>query len=237
MQMFNAEVTGIIHEKLRPRISSTAKVLWGIYVGLSVLLIVLLWIGPMDLFDSICHAFSAISTGGFSTRDNSLAYYNSDYINIVVLVFMFLGGTSFALMYKIATGDPKALWRNDVFKAYLIIIALFYLMFLFTLVKNGQSDDWRTLTIYPLFQIVSTITSTGLSVCDFESWGPFILALIFVLMFTGACAGSTSGGAKIDRMLFLIKTPTTNFTAAFIPMPSPMCGSTEKRCLRPSFQR
>lgn len=205
MQMFNAEVTGIIHEKLRPRISSTAKVLWGIYVGLSVLLIVLLWIGPMDLFDSICHAFSAISTGGFSTRDNSLAYYNSDYINIVVLVFMFLGGTSFALMYKIATGDPKALWRNDVFKAYLIIIALFYLMFLFTLVKNGQSDDWRTLTIYPLFQIVSTITSTGLAVCDFESWGPFILALIFVLMFTGACAGSTSGGAKIDRMLFLIK--------------------------------
>ncbi len=205
MQMFNAEVTGIIHEKLRPRISSTAKVLWGIYVGLSFLLILLLWAGPMDIFDSICHSFSTMSTGGFSTRNDSLAFYHSDYVNIVVMLFMFLGGTSFALMYKVATGNPKALWRNDVFKAYVIIIGLFYLAFVCSLVLNGHVYDWRSLTIYPLFQIVSTITSTGLSVCNFETWGPFILALIFVLMFTGACAGSTSGGAKIDRVLFLAK--------------------------------
>ncbi len=205
MQLFNAEVTGITHEKLRPRISSTAKSLWLIYIGLTVTLIGLLWVGPMDLFDSICHAFSAISTGGFSTRDNSLAFYNSDYVTIVVTIFMFLGGTSFALMYRVLLGDPGALMRNDVFRSYLIIIGGFYLAFVGSIVMLGQVEDWRSVTIYPLFQIISTITSTGLSVCDFEAWGPFVLALIFVLMFTGACAGSTSGGAKIDRMLFLIK--------------------------------
>ncbi|MCM1477873.1 MAG: TrkH family potassium uptake protein, partial [Bacteroides sp.] len=205
MQMFNAEVTGIVHEKLRPRISSTAKTLWLIYVSLTALLILLLWLGPMDIFDSVCHAFSAMSTGGFSTHDNSLAYYNSDYVTIVVTIFMFFGGTSFALMFKIFSGDRKALWHNDVFQTYIFIIGAFYVAFVCSLFYRHQVGDWRDVTIYPLFQIVSTITSTGLSVCNFEKWGPFILSLIMVLMFTGACAGSTSGGAKIDRMLFLVK--------------------------------
>lgn len=205
MQMFNAEVTGITHEKLRPRISSTAKSLWLIYIGLTVALIGLLWLGPMNLFDSICHGFSTISTGGFSTRDTSLAYYNSDYTTIVVLVFMFLGGTSFALMFKMLQGDSRALWRNDVFRSYVIVVGGFYVMFVVSLLLRHQVTDWRTATIYPLFQIVSTITSTGLSVCNFEAWGPFILSLIFILMFTGACAGSTSGGAKLDRVLLLVK--------------------------------
>lgn len=205
MQMFNAEVTGITHEKLRPRISSTAKALWAIYLGLTLLLIILLWIGPMDLFDSICHAFSTISTGGFSTHDNSLAYYDSDYTNIVVLIFMFLGGTSFALMYKMMLGDRKALIRNDVFVTYIGVIGVFYVAFVVSILLSGNYTGWRSVTVYPLFQIISTITSTGLSVCNFESWGPFILSLIFILMFTGACAGSTSGGAKIDRVLTLIK--------------------------------
>lgn len=205
MQMFNAEVTGITHEKLRPRISSTAKSLWAIYFGLTAALILLLWAGPMDLFDSVCHAFSAISTGGFSTHDDSLAFYNSDYSAIVILVFMFLGGTSFSLIFRLLSGDRRSLWHNDVFQAYLFIIALFYVAFVASLALRGQITDWRMATIYPLFQIISTITSTGLAITDFESWGPFILALMFVLMFTGACAGSTSGGAKIDRMLFLFK--------------------------------
>lgn len=205
MQMFNAEVTGITHEKLQPRISSTAKTLWGIYIGLTVALIGLLWLGPMDFFDSICHAFSAMSTGGFSTHDDSLCFFNSDYSAIVILIFMFLGGTSFPLIYRMLTGDYKSLWHNDVFRAYLLIIGVFYAAFVASLALEGEITDWRTATIYPLFQVVSTITSTGLTVTDFSSWGPFILALMFVLMFMGACAGSTSGGAKIDRMLLLLK--------------------------------
>lgn len=205
MQMFNAEVTGITHDKLRPRVSQTAKGLWGIYIMLTAVLIGLLWLGPMDLYDSVCHAFSTMSTGGFSTHDDSLAFYDSDYVTVVVTLFMFLGGTSFALIFKAVHGDVRPLWKNDVFRAYLTIIALFFVMFVVSIALQGKVESWRSVTIYPLFQIVSTITSTGLSVCDFESWGPFILALMFVLMFTGACAGSTSGGAKIDRMLFLFK--------------------------------
>lgn len=205
MQMFNAEVTGITHEKLRPRISSTAKSLWLIYFILTAALILLLWVGPMNLFDSVCHSFSAISTGGFSTYDDSLAHYDSDYVTIVVMIFMFLGGTSFGLMYRTVLGDRKALWGNDVFRTYLLVIIVFYIAFVSSLFFRGQIADWRDATIYPLFQIISTITSTGLSVTSFETWGPFILALMFILMFTGACAGSTSGGAKLDRMLFLVK--------------------------------
>lgn len=205
VQMFNAEVTGITHDKLRPRVSQTAKGLWGIYFLLTGLLIVMLCLGPMSVFDSICHAFSTISTGGFSTRDASLAYWDSNYITTVITVFMFLGGTSFALIYRALHGDFRPLWHNDVFRAYIAIIVVFYVSFTVSIIYHGQVTGWESFTIDPLFQIISTITSTGLSLCNFESWGPFVLALMFVLMFTGACAGSTSGGAKIDRMLFLIK--------------------------------
>lgn len=205
MQMFNAEVTGITHEKLRPRVSQTAKSLWGLYFMLTAVLIVLLWAGPMNLYDSVCHAFSTISTGGFSTRDASVAYWDSTYISVVIMVFMFLGGTSFALIFKALRGDMRPLWRNDVFRAYLLIIALFFVAFVVSIVYHGQFTGWKSVTIDPLFQIISTITSTGLTITDFESWGTFVLALMFVLMFTGACAGSTSGGAKIDRILFLLK--------------------------------
>ncbi len=205
MQMFNAEVTGITHEKLRPRVSQTAKSLWGIYFLLTAVLIVLLWIGPMSFFDSVCHAFSAMSTGGFSTRDDSLAHWNSTYVTVVVMIFMFLGGTSFSLIFRALHGDVRPLWRNDVFRAYLYIVGVFFVMFVVNIILRGQVTDWKSVTIYPLFQIISTITSTGLGVCDFESWGSFVIALMFVLMFSGACAGSTSGGAKIDRILFLIK--------------------------------
>lgn len=205
MQMFNAEVTGITHDKIRPRVSQTAKSLWGLYFLLTAMLIILLWVGPMSLYDAICHAFSTISTGGFSTRDSSLAFYNSDYTTIVVTIFMFLGGTSFALIYKALQGKPISLLKNDVFRAYVALIVFFFVCFVLSIIHRGQVNDWRDVTIYPLFQIISTITSTGLSVCNFENWGPFILALMFVLMFTGSCAGSTSGGAKIDRMLFLVK--------------------------------
>ncbi|MCM1292900.1 MAG: TrkH family potassium uptake protein [Bacteroides sp.] len=205
MQMFNAEVTGITHDKLRPRISQTAKSLWGIYFLLTAMLIILLWAGPMTFYDAVCHAFSTISTGGFSTYNDSLAHFDSVYLTIVVMVFMFLGGTSFSLIYKVLSGKACSLRNNDVFKAYVTTITIFFVMFVVSIIARGQVNDWRDVTIYPLFQIVSTITSTGLSVCNFEAWGSFILALMFLLMFSGACAGSTTGGAKIDRMLFLYK--------------------------------
>ncbi|MCM1067982.1 MAG: TrkH family potassium uptake protein [Muribaculaceae bacterium] len=206
MQMFNAEVTGITHDKISPRISQTAKNLWMIYTGLTVLLIALLWAGPMDLFDSICHAFGAISTGGYSSHpDGITAWSGSVYIKLVLIVFMFLGGVNFGLIYKSLRGNFAALRTNDVFKTYVATIALMVLLFAVSILWNGKAAGWQSVTIDPLFQVVSTITSTGFTVSNFEEWGPFVLSLTFVMMFFGACAGSTSGGAKIDRILYLFK--------------------------------
>ncbi|MCM1518112.1 MAG: hypothetical protein NC117_05685 [Pseudoflavonifractor sp.] len=205
MQMFNAEVTGITHDKLRPRVSQTAKRLWAVYIVLSCTLCMLLWIGPMDFFDSVCHTLSTISTGGFSTRNASIAAWDSAYINIVLTIFMFLGGVSFALLYKASLGDVKALWRNDTFRAYIRVVLIIFVIFVICILVKGQYSTWDNLTLDPLFQIISTITSTGYTVSNFERWGPLVMALMFMLMFFGACAGSTSGGAKIDRMLYLLK--------------------------------
>lgn len=206
MQMFNAEVTGITHDKIRPRISQTAKSLWAIYIALTVVLILLLWAGPMTLFESICHAFGAISTGGYTTHDSGIGAWNeSVYIKVVLIVFMFLGGVNFGLIFKAAHGDFKALRTNDVLHAYIGVILVMLLLFGITIVYRGQMYSWVDVTIDPLFQIVSTITSTGFTVTNFEAWGPLVLALTFVLMFSGACGGSTSGGAKIDRVLYLVK--------------------------------
>ena len=206
MQMFNAEVTGITHEKLRPRVSSTAKRLWMVYALLTVALIILYMIGPMNGFDSVCHAFSTMSTGGFSTRQASIGAWDSLYIKIVTMVFMFVGGVNFALIFKVSTGEFKSVWHNEVFRLYVkVILSLFVLFDLSLAFNSAVVPTWETFTIDPLFQIVSTMSSTGYTVAHLGDWGLFILCLIFLMMFFGACAGSTSGGAKLDRALYLWK--------------------------------
>ena len=205
MQMFNAEVTGITHDKIRPRISQTAKSLWMIYISLTLLLIGLLWLGPMDAFDSICHAFGAVSTGGFSTDTFEAIAYHSVYVKVVLTVFMFLGGVNFGMIFKGLSGNFGAVRRNDVFRAYVIAIAVFYVLFVISAISGGNCHSWRDATINPIFEVVSTITSTGYSTGEIVGWSPFVMALMLLMMFSGACAGSTSGGAKIDRILFLIK--------------------------------
>jgi trk system potassium uptake protein TrkH len=206
MQMFNAEVTGITHEKLRPRVSSTAKRLWLVYILLTLSLFGLFWIGPMNCFDSICHAFSTMSTGGFSTKQESMgAWSQSLYVKIITTLFMFIGGVNFALIFKASTGDFRSVWKNETFRAYLWAILVMFVLFDITLAFNHRVPDTvESYTIDPLFQIISTMTSTGYTVANFEDWGVFILSLEFVMMFFGACAGSTSGGAKIDRGVFLL---------------------------------
>ncbi len=205
MQMFNAEVTGITHDKLRPRISQTAKSLWTIYIALTVLLILLLWIGPMSGFESICHAFGAISTGGFSTAEESIEAWHSVYVKVVITVFMFLGGVNFGLIFRAVSGQWQPVLKNDVFKVYIGTVSVMLVLFVISIIGAGAVRSWEDLCVNPLFAIVSTITSTGYSVGNFEAWGPFVLSLTFLMMFCGACAGSTSGGAKLDRVLFLVK--------------------------------
>lgn len=205
MQMFNAEVTGITHDKLRPRISQTAKSLWTIYIILTLILFGLLFAGPMGGFDAVCYAFSIMSTGGFATSDLGLELWSSDYIESVATVFMFIGGISFTLIYKAVYRDFQAVWANDVFRYYIAIIAGCYLLFLANNMLGGHAHDFKQATLDPLFQIVSMVSSTGFEAPDFHSWGVFPLAISLVLMYFGACAGSTSGGAKIDRLIYMLK--------------------------------
>ena len=203
--LFHAEATGITHDKLGARISRTAKILWGLYCVFTAALILLLWLGPMNLFESVCQSFTAISTGGFSTRNDSIAAFNSPYSKVVLTVFMFLGGVSFSLILAVAKKRGRGFWSNDVLKTYCLIILLFYIGVAVAIVANGKYTGWQSVTVDPLFHIVSALTSTGFSAGDWEGWGFFVLTLTFLMMYVGACAGSTTGGAKVDRILYLLK--------------------------------
>lgn len=205
VQMFNAEVTGITHDKIMPRISQTAMALWGTYIALTLLMIIILWVGPMSLFDSICHAFGTLSTGGFSSRAGSISEFESDYVLVVVTLFMFMGGLNLANLIRIATRKWHIVKRDEVVRIYIGAILVFAIMIAIAHYFETESLNWRDLTIRPLFQVVSTITSTGYIAPGFGLLCPFVLALTLIMMFSGACAGSTSGGAKIDRIIVLKK--------------------------------
>ncbi len=206
--MFHAEATGITHDKLGARISRTAQILWTLYTIITLVLIVMLWLGPMNLFESICQSFTAISTGGFSTRNDSIAAFNSPYIKLVLTFFMFLGGISFSLILASLKKRGRGFWKNDVFRAYVFIIVALYACVVVAIVAKGHYTGWQSVTVDPIFHIVSAITSTGYSAGDWEGWGLFVLTLTFLMMCIGACAGSTTGGLKVDRVLYLFK----NFT-------------------------
>ena len=205
MLMFNEEVTGITHDKLRPRVSNTAKSLWLIYIGLTAACIILLWISRMNLFEAICHGLSTMSTGGFSTSDMSVRDWNSPYIIVVLTVFMFIGGVNFNLIYASIYGDSKRLWKNDAFKWFCFAIIGGYLVFVITMWVRGLIVSWQDATIIPLFQSVSVLTSTGLIEPHFALWGPVPYVILIIFMAIGGCAGSTSGGAKIDRFIILFR--------------------------------
>lgn len=203
--MFHAEVSGITHDKIGARIANTAKILWALYGVITIILIGLLWIGPMNFFDSVCHAFACISTGGFSTHNDSIASYDSFYVKLVLSIFMFIGGVNFGLIFAAVKGKLRDLWKNDVFRAYLCLIGINYVVTLISIFHSGNWHGWQALTIDPIFHIVSAMTSTGFGAGNFELWGELALVLTIIMMFFGACAGSTTGGAKIDRLLYMLK--------------------------------
>lgn len=205
MQLFNAEVTGITHDKLRPRVSYTAKGLWGVYIILTVVLIILLSFSKMDFFEAFCYGLSTMSTGGFSTSDTNLYELNSYYIKIVMTVFMFLGGVNFALIYKAAQGKIRNLWKNDALRVYIMMIFIFYALICLNSIIYGLVKGVEDLTIDPLFQTISILSSTGITEPDFIDSGSLSTVVLIIMMFMGACAGSTSGGAKIDRFIVLFK--------------------------------
>ncbi len=221
MAMFNAEAAGVTVDKLHPRIKETAKRLWGIYMLLIALEIIFLMLGDMGLFDAVCHSFGTLASGGFSTKNDSIMGY-STYIQYVIIFFMFLAGVNFTLHYFAIKGNLKKVIQNQEFKVYFGLILLITAIITLTLTLKNHlplEHSFRD----ALFQVVSVITSTGFVSADYTAWPSYLWMLIFGLMFTGACVGSTSGGVKILRHLLLFKNSFLEFKrmihpAAVIPV-------------------
>ncbi|MCQ2385689.1 MAG: TrkH family potassium uptake protein, partial [Clostridia bacterium] len=204
LHIMRAEVPGPIVGKLLPRMKDTAFILYSVYAGLTLLLIVLLWAGGMPLFDSVCHAFGTAGTGGFSVKDAGIAFYDSVYTDVVISVFMLLFGVNFNLFYFILIGKAKAVFANEELKWYLGIIAFSTLTIALHILPlyDGFFPSLR----YSFFQVTSIITTTGYATADFARLFPqYARHLLVLLMAVGACAGSTGGGLKIGRVLILLK--------------------------------
>lgn len=217
ISMFNAEITGITHDKLHPRIRKTAESLWLVYGIITIALILILWMGPMNLFDAICQAFTTVATGGFSTRNASIAGFNSQYVAIVITIFMFIAGVNFSLLYNVIHGKPKSLFNNDVFKAYCVIILASYIIILSDMLIRGEGSSIDDFFINPFFMILSALTSTGFSYHGYTVWGPLGITIIMILMFIGACAGSTTGAVKVDRVLAISRHLTNEVSLSLSP--------------------
>ncbi|MHB1398071.1 MAG: TrkH family potassium uptake protein [Trichloromonadaceae bacterium] len=204
MQLFKAEVPGPTTDRLKPRIQDTAKLLWGVYVLLTAMETLLLMLGNMSFFDALCHAFATLATGGFSTRNASVAAYDSAYIDWVITIFMFLAGVNFTLHYQALRGRLRDFYRNEEFLCYFgITLGATLLLVLFNQgrVYSSLLDNLR----YSAFQVSSIMTTTGFATADYEKWPVFTQFLLVILMFVGGCAGSTSGGIKVVRILLLLK--------------------------------
>ncbi|MFH1357188.1 MAG: potassium transporter TrkG [bacterium] len=204
-QLFHAEAPGPTKEKLKPRIRETATTLWLVYILLSALETVLLMIAGMDFFDALCHMFGTMATGGFSTRNASVAAYNSGFIDVIIIVFMFLAGANFSLHYLAFTGRIKSYVKNSEFKYYFIIMISGALIVSLWLFFSGSYNSIAQALRFGTFQTVSIITTTGYATADFELWPIVIQLFLFVFMFIGGCAGSTGGAIKIVRLVLLFK--------------------------------
>lgn len=204
MQLYRAEIPSPVVDKLKPRISETAKTLWKVYLLITFAEVVLLCLGGMPLFDSICHAFCTMPTGGFSNRNASIADYNSPYFDGVFILFMLLAGINFSLHYKLIKGDFRIFHRDPECRTFLILVGLFTLII--TLNLHGSVYDSLAASFrYAAFQVSSIITTTGFITADYEKWPVLSQQILLLCMFLGAMAGSTGGGIKIMRIMLLVR--------------------------------
>ncbi len=205
MQLFQAEMPGPTKDRLAPRIQDTARILWRVYFLFTLVEILLLLFGGVGFYDAVCHAFATMATGGFSTHTTSVAWFDSVYIETVIIVSMFLAGTNFTLHHRFFTGGYRVLWRNEEFRLYVAIIAgamaVVVGMNLVYGVYQSVGETIRTAA----FQVVSIITTTGFGTADFDHWPPVCKIVMVILMLVGGCAGSTGGGIKVVRVLLFFK--------------------------------
>ncbi len=222
MQLFAAEAPGPSADKLHPRITDTAKRLWYIYVGYTVAETILLKLAGMSFFDAVNHSLSTLSTGGFSTKNASLAYWNdSPLIQYIIIFFMFLAGSNFVLSYFVFKGKVQRTLKDEEFKFYSIFVLLFSIIAAFVVYyqANVEISEYHPMVFgaaessfrHSLFQVIAVVTTTGFVSADFTSWTPFLTVFFFGLMFLGGSAGSTAGGIKVMRHLLIIKNGLLEF--------------------------
>jgi trk system potassium uptake protein TrkH len=206
LRLYRAEAVGPFkNDKLKPRLAETAKALWYIYVGLTVICIICYWLAGMTVFDAIGEGFSTVATGGFTMHDQSFAYYHSMPINIIAMVFMLISAFRYSLHFNfIWHRDLSIYFKDPELKAYLKLIAISIVVTMIILfMHHFYKNDYGRVIMQSFFTIISTATTTGLSLTDFVSWPTFLPFLIMFLAIIGGCGGSTAGGIKIVRMLLL----------------------------------
>ena len=202
-QLIKAETTGPEKGKVTARITTTAKILWAIYLGFTAAEALALKLAGMSFTDALSHAFATLGTGGFSTRNASIGSYNSVAVDVIIMIFMFLAGINFSLYFYVITRKFRDIGSNSEFKAYLAIIFILIVAVVISLrnVYGSFGDRLR----YSSFQVISLMTTTGFSTADFMQWPAATQFLLFVTFFIGGCSGSTSGGVKVIRWLVLGK--------------------------------
>ncbi|OAV43544.1 TrkH family potassium uptake protein [Lewinella sp. 4G2] len=210
IELFAAEAPGPTSDKLHPRISETAKRLWFIYVGLTVTLFFCLWAAGMSKYESVNHALTTMATGGFSTRNASAAAF-SPLIQYILILFMFFAGVNYTVLYLSFKRRFKEVWKSDELKAYLVIVFALTAFFTAKVWYATGGTNLEGAFRDSLFQIVSLITTTGFVTADYTSWATSLTIICFVLLFLGACAGSTSGGIKLIRHLVFLKNSYLEF--------------------------
>jgi trk system potassium uptake protein TrkH len=213
-QLYRAEVPGPTKDVLTPRVRDTAKILWTVYLLITMVEILLLVAFGLPLYDAVCNTFSTLATGGFSPHVNSIAAYGSPIIEWIVLLFMFLSGANFALHYRVLYGDRMALFRDPEFQFYSFIVVLSTgILLAFGGLGGGIGDQIRLAS----FQVVSIMTTTGFVAANFDQWSPAAKFTLMVLMFVGACAGSTGGAIKVSRILIMLKDGNRELIKAMHP--------------------
>ncbi len=203
MYLMRAECAGPQVGKIVPKGKNSARYLYSIYLGLTVLTTIFLILGGMPVFDSICHAMSTAGTGGFGLKNNSVVYYNSAYIDVVLTISMLLFGINFNMYYFLITKRLKDVFKNTELRVYLLIILISTI--LITIEIYPIYENVFTSLRFSSFQVVSIISSTGLATADYCQWSMLSQTILVILMFIGGCAGSTSGGLKVQRFIIMFK--------------------------------
>ncbi|TNE54969.1 MAG: TrkH family potassium uptake protein [Bacteroidetes bacterium] len=216
VELFVAEAPGPTSDKLHPRIKETAKRLWFLYVGLTGSLTLLLYFYGMEFYDAINHALTTMATGGFSTKNASMAYFEAPVLQYIVTAYMFMAGVNYTVIYFGVTRQFTKVWRSDEFKTYVILVLILIAMVTATVYHVTDLPLERAFRD-SAFQVISILTTTGYVTADYTAWTPALTLLFFILLFVGACAGSTAGGIKIIRHLVFFKNSFLEFKRLLHP--------------------